>query len=53
MYISIFQHYYYRYTNDPLVTLGFAGFISNMFAIGLAIGVFIAVGMLHILQVRK
>ena len=47
------QQYYYYYTNEPVVHLDFVGFICSMFAIGLAIGVTIAVGMLFFIQVSK
>ena len=47
------QQYYFYYTNEPVVHLGFVGFICSMFAIGLAIGVTIAVGMLFFIQVSK
>lgn len=47
------QHYYLYYGNgtEPLVNLGIHGFVACMFAVGLAIGVFIAVGALFVIQV--
>lgn len=52
-YKALNWHYYMYYTDDPIVQLGFVGFIMAMFAIGLAIGVFIAVGMLFIIQMKS
>ena len=49
----LFQQYYYYYTKDPVVYLGLFGFIGSMFAIGLAVGVFLAVGMLFVIQLRS
>lgn len=51
--ILCLQQYYFYYTNEPVVHLDFVGFICAMFAIGLAIGVTIAVGMLFSIQVRN
>lgn len=48
-----FQYYYFHYTKDPVVYLGLFGFIGSMFAIGLAVGVFLAVGMLFVIQLRS
>lgn len=36
-----------------MVYLGLFGFIGSMFAIGLAVGVFLAVGMLFVIQLRS
>ena len=51
--LNILQHYYFRFRpREPVVHLDFYGFLSAMFAIGLAIGVTIAVGMLFCIQVN-
>jgi hypothetical protein len=42
IFVCSFQQYYYYYTKDPVVYLGLFGFIGSMFAIGLAVGVFLA-----------
>lgn len=52
-YRAINWQYYYYYTKDPVVYLGLMGFITTMFAIGLAVGVFLAVGMLFVIQFRS
>lgn len=52
-YRAINGQYYYYYTKDPVVYLGLFGFIGSMFAIGLAVGVFLAVGMLFVIQLRS
>ncbi|GFO38726.1 palmitoyltransferase [Plakobranchus ocellatus] len=48
-----FQYYYYYRSQEPLVYLGFFGFVLTMFGIGLAIGVIIAVGMLFYIQMKS
>jgi palmitoyltransferase len=53
IFVCSFQQYYYYYTKDPVVYLGLFGFIGSMFAIGLAVGVFLAVGMLFVIQIRS
>lgn len=52
VYRALNWQYYYYYTNEPVVHLDFVGFICSMFAIGLAIGVTIAVGMLFFIQMK-
>jgi hypothetical protein len=42
---------YYGVVDVPLVHLSFAGLIASMFAVGLALGVTIAVGILFVIQV--
>jgi palmitoyltransferase len=50
--ISLQAYYiYYGTGKEPLVYLGIQGFIGCMFAVGLAIGVIIAVGALFCIQV--
>uniref|UniRef100_A0A0B7A3E4 Palmitoyltransferase n=1 Tax=Arion vulgaris TaxID=1028688 RepID=A0A0B7A3E4_9EUPU len=48
-----FHYFYHRRPDEPLVYLGVIGFITTMFAVGLAIGVIIAVGMLFYIQIRS
>ncbi|KAK3090214.1 hypothetical protein FSP39_010126 [Pinctada imbricata] len=53
VYRAINWHYYMYYTREPVVHLDFVGFLSVMFAIGLAIGVTIAVGLLFCIQMKN
>ncbi|ESO82001.1 hypothetical protein LOTGIDRAFT_223620 [Lottia gigantea] len=54
IYKALNFHWYYHYRrNEPLVELGVYGFIVSMFAIGLAIGVIVAVGMLFYIQFKS
>ncbi|KAK7005090.1 palmitoyltransferase ZDHHC6 [Biomphalaria glabrata] len=48
-----FHHYYYKFPSEPIVYLGVVGFVVTMFAVGLAIGVIVAVGMLFYIQIRS
>ena len=52
-YFVIFQTWYLHHGDrHNLVYLGVVGFLVSLFAIGLAIGVFLAVGLLCVIQVR-
>ncbi|CAL1527464.1 unnamed protein product [Lymnaea stagnalis] len=54
IYRALNFHYYYHFRpKEPIVYLGVWGFVVTMFAVGLAIGVIIAVGMLFYIQIRS
>ncbi|CAD5116666.1 DgyrCDS5533 [Dimorphilus gyrociliatus] len=55
MYRAVTKNYFIRYGSeyDPIVTLSVTMFIFSMLAVGLAVGVIIAVGGLCIIQIRS
>jgi len=52
IYRVIYRSWYFVHNQPPIINLGIYGFILGLFALGLAIGVIIAVGFLFIIQIK-